>query len=155
MTHQLVTNTKRLHPGADATGARTLLKNLSGYDLILSGDNHQRFTLEHRGRRVVNPGSVFRTVADQVDHTPAVYLWSAEDNQLEKILLPTENDIILRDHLDQQEEKDRRIDDYIECMKNDYEVELDFEHNIREHIGLNEVDKKVESFIYACMEVEK
>jgi DNA repair exonuclease SbcCD nuclease subunit len=157
MIHQLVSGNKLPFPGAETTGGRALLKNLPGYDLILSGDNHQQFTLEHRTRWVVNPGSVFRTVADQVEHQPAVYLWSAMDNQLEKILLPTESDIILRDHLDQQEEKDKRIDDYIECMENDYEVELDFEHNIREHIRLNgdAISKELTNFIFSCMEVEK
>ncbi len=157
MIHQLISHIVHPFPGADAPTARGILGDLKGYDFILSGDNHQQFTLSHRSQLLVNPGSIFRTKADQIDHTPAVYLWSAEDNSFEKILLPVENDIITRDHLDQQEEKDQRIDDYIERMKSDYEIELSFENNMREHIRLNHktIDKELTNFIFSCMEVEK
>lgn len=155
MVHQLVSHVKQAFPGAKVSTARVLLKKLPGYDLILSGDNHQQFMLEHRTRRVVNPGSVFRTKADQIDHRPAVYLWSAEDNSIERIELPVDKDVISRAHLEQEEQKDKRIDDYIANMKVSYKIELSFKGNIYKHIEANDVDKALERFIYSCMEVEK
>jgi DNA repair exonuclease SbcCD nuclease subunit len=73
MIHQLVSGGTSPFPNAKAASVRSLLRKLPDYDLILSGDNHQRFTFEYNNRRVVNPGSVFRTKADQIDHKPAAY----------------------------------------------------------------------------------
>lgn len=154
MVHQLVSHVKQAYPGAKNSTARALLNSLPGYDLILSGDNHQQFTLEHRSRWVINPGSVFRTKADQIDHRPAVYLWSAEDNSIERIELPVDKDIITRAHLEQEEQKDKRIDDYIEHMSQNYKIELSFKDNIYKHIEANKIDKALERFIHSCMEVE-
>ena len=72
LTHQMVIKDKPYWPGQVTSSAKSLLKKFPDYKLILSGDNHQPFVVKHEGRLLVNPGSMMRTTADQIDHQPRV-----------------------------------------------------------------------------------
>lgn len=80
--------------------ASSVLRKLAGFDLVLTGDNHQSFVYEHEGRVLVNPGSMLRTTASQENHEPCIYLWDAKTNGIEKVLLPFEKGVISREHID-------------------------------------------------------
>jgi DNA repair exonuclease SbcCD nuclease subunit len=152
MIHQLVTNKKDPFPNANASKAEDLLDNLTGYDLILSGDNHKQFTFSKNGRHLINPGSMVRQDADQINHQPKFYLWYAEDNHFEPIDIPIDNTVVVRSHIEKQAEIDKRIDNYINSMDMDYEVKLDFRSNLETHIIQNNIKKEVSEFITQCLE---
>jgi DNA repair exonuclease SbcCD nuclease subunit len=152
MTHQMVIEDKPLWPGQiDPKGAQ-LLKKFPEYDLILSGDNHIPFTCEHKGRLLVNPGSMMRTQASQVNHKPRVYLWWAGKNKIKEIFLPIEKGVVSREHIEKEEDKDKRIEAYTERMKLDYEVGFSFEDNLRKHIEINDVRQEVIDKIWKVVE---
>jgi len=148
LIHELVTYTTQPFPDAEAEKARGLLAKLKGYDLIVSGDNHQQFTFHHRGRSVINPGSVFRTDARQKKHQPKAYLWYGEDNSFEEICIPIDPKVVIQDHLKQKEDKDKRIGAYIEKMNQNYDIKLDFKKNLNTHMRKNKVERNIKRVVW-------
>jgi len=152
MTHQMVIQDKPEWPGQVASSGKSLLKKFPDYKLILSGDNHKPFIVEHEGRLLVNPGSMMRTTADQINHEPRVYLWYAKENVIEVVYLPIEQGVIDRSHIDTKKEKDARIEAYTARLSERYEIGLSFEANLEEHFKTNRTRKPVKERIWEACE---
>jgi len=152
MIHQLITEAVDPFPGADAEIGHKLLSKLAGYDLIVSGDNHQQFVATSGDKLLINCGSMSRQRGDQTDHQPKFYLWFAEDNSYEEVIIPIDKSVVIRTHLETKKERENRIDAYIDAMEHDYEIKLDFKTNLDLHIKGNNVDKETEQFIWGCLE---
>jgi len=134
------------------TNAITLLRKYPDLDLIVSGDNHKPFIVEYEGRLLVNPGSMMRMTAAQIDHKPRVYLWYAEDNTVEPAYYPIEENVISREHIEIQEQRDERIDAFVSRINDDYEIGLSFEKNLEEFFLSNKIRKPVQDIIWEEME---
>ena len=152
MTHQMVIQDKPEWPGQVASSGKSLLKKFPDYKLILSGDNHKPFIVEYEGRLLVNPGSMMRTTADQINHEPRVYLWYAKENAVEVVYLPIEQGVIDRSHIDTKKEKDARIEAYTARLSERYEIGLSFEANLEEHFKTNRTRKPVKERIWEACE---
>jgi DNA repair exonuclease SbcCD nuclease subunit len=142
-------------PGCVDPEAGKLLRDTKGPDLILTGHNHKSFVVEHEGRLLVNPGSLMRMTADQIDHRPRVYLWYAEDNTVEPIYIPIDPDgvsPISRVHLDQIKEKDARIEAFIEKLNMDWSSEVSFRKNLEQFFANNKVSENVQNIIWKSLE---
>ena len=153
MTHQMVTKGKSEWPGQVASSAKSLLKKFPDYKLILSGDNHQPFVVKYEGRLLVNPGSMMRSTADQIDHRPRVYLWEAESNSVEAVYLPIEQDVIDRSHIDTKKEKDARIEAYTTRLSERYEVGLSYEENLKAYFEENRTRQPIKDRIWEACEI--
>jgi len=153
MTHQMVIEDKPYWPGQVASSAKLLLKKFPDYKLILSGDNHQPFVVEYEGRLLVNPGSMMRTTADQIDHRPRVYLWEANSNSVEAVYLPIEQDVIDRSHIDTKKEKDARIEAYTTRLSERYEVGLSYEENLKAYFDENRTRQPIKDRIWEACEI--
>lgn len=154
--HMAIIHTLVLSPdedewfGGKGDYARAILKKFPCYDLILTGHNHKSFVVEHEGRLLVNPGSMMRYAANQINHKPCIYLWF-DDNHIEEIFIPIEKDVISRAHLETQKKKDERIASFVEQVKTDYKMEFSFENNMDLFFLNNEVDKPVKEIINESM----
>jgi len=148
MAHQMVIENKPLWPGQKAPKGHQLLKKFPEYDIILTGDNHNAFTVEHEGRWLVNPGSMMRMTADQADHRPRVYLWWAEDNRIEPVYLPIEQDVISRTHIEIVEDRDRRMEAYMSRVREDTEVALSYEDNLERYFNRYRTIKPVKDKVW-------
>jgi DNA repair exonuclease SbcCD nuclease subunit len=153
MTHQMVIEDKPYWPGQVASSAKLLLKKFPDYKLILSGDNHQPFVVEYEGRLLVNPGSMMRTTADQIDHRPRVYLWEAKSNSVEAVYLPIEQGVIDRSHIDTKKEKDARIEAYTTRLSERYEVGLSYEENLKAYFDENRTRQPIKDRIWEACEI--
>jgi len=153
MTHQMVIKGKSEWPGQVTSSAKSLLKKFPDYKLILSGDNHQPFVVEYEGRLLVNPGSMMRTTADQIDHRPRVYLWEAKSNIVEAVYLPIEQGVIDRTHIDTKKEKDARIEAYTTRLSERYEVGLSYEENLKAYFEENRTRKPIQDRIWEACEI--
>jgi DNA repair exonuclease SbcCD nuclease subunit len=122
------------------------------YDLILLGHNHKPFVEEYNGRLLVNPGSLTRQNADQANYKPCVWLWYAETNTVVPVYLPIENDVVSRDHIEIQEQRENRIDAFISRLNTDWEASLSFEENLEIFEKENQVRKSVMDIIYKSLE---
>jgi len=152
IAHQMVIENRKLWPNQIAPEGHQLLKKFPEYDLILTGDNHQTFVAEYEGRKLVNPGSMMRMRTDQENHEPCVFLWDSNANEVEKILLPVEKDVINRDHIDRQQERNGRVDAYVSHLKKRHDIMLSYEDNMEGFFQTNRVRKRVKTKILEAME---
>lgn len=152
MTHQMIIENKILWPDQTAPKGHQILKKFSEYQLILSGDNHNAFTIEYEGRLLVNPGSIMRAFADQENHRPRVYLWYAETNEVEPIYLPIKKNVISRTHIDIAKERKNRNQAFIERVNNDVEIELSYEVNLENYFNKYRTEKLIKEKIWDSVE---
>lgn len=141
-------------PDCPSPSAIKILKKYPQFDLIITGDNHKPFVEEYEGRLLVNPGSLFRTTADQINHEPRVYLWYADTNTVKPVYLPIESGVISREHLEKSQERDNRIEAFISQLDNEWDAAISFEENMERFLQKNEIRQSVKDIIYKCMEEE-
>jgi len=133
--------------------ATKLLRKYPEYSLILTGHNHQSFVEEYEGRLLVNPGSLTRYKADQINHKPCVYLWYGENNKVEPVYLPIEQDVITREHIDRKDQRDERIDAFISRLDNEWEAAVSFEENMERFAQTNKIRKSVMDIVIKAIEM--
>ena len=137
----------------DYTANEILERYAEYFDLILTGDNHQRFiSMKNKSTILVNPGSVMRITADQADFQPRCFLYYAEDNTVKDIDFPIQKNVVTREHIEEKAQKDERIQAYIERMNKDFEMGLSFRRNLEIFFEENNVPKKVREIIWKAME---
>jgi DNA repair exonuclease SbcCD nuclease subunit len=155
VAHVMTYQGKKPWPGIEAEDSKTLLKRLSSYKLVVTGHNHKPFVEEHKGRLLVNPGSIMRMSADQIDHKLRVYLWYADTNTVEPVYLPIKQGVITREHIDSKEDRDERMDAFIKQLKDsDMEISLSFTNNMEAYLSKHKVRKGVKDKIAIAMEAD-
>jgi DNA repair exonuclease SbcCD nuclease subunit len=139
-------------PGCTALTAKEILAMYPDIRLIVTGDNHRTFVDEIEGRLLVNPGSLTRQDADQADHKPCVYLWYAATNDIKIVYLPCHEGVISREHIAKKEERDARIDEFVNRLSAQWQVGMSFEQNLDEFEKTNNISKDVMSIIRKAIE---
>lgn len=130
-----------------AMTAKAILKKYPQFDLIVTGDNHQTFVEEYKGRLLVNPGSLTRQTADQIDHKPCVFLWDAKTNKVEQVFLPIDENAVSREHIEKQEKRNERIDAFISSLNTDWESDVSFKTNLEKFYAKNKINNEVKELI--------
>jgi len=151
--HIMTYQGKKPWPGCVDPMAAKLLRKYPQYNLIVTGHNHQSFTETHEDRLLVNPGSLTRHKADQIEHRPCVYLWYAKINTVEPVYLPIEQGVISRDHIERTKERNDRIDAFISKLDDDWEAAVSFEENLKRFEDANNVRKSVMEIVYKAIEL--
>lgn len=147
-----LTYTVKPFPGAEGGMAEGLLRKYPQFDLIVTGDNHVSFTVEYEGRRLVNPGNVVRQTAAQIDFKPSIWLWSAETNNVSQIYLPMRQGVITRDHIIVKEQRNKRLEAFIERLDSDWDANLSFKENLERFKQVNDVRPQIMDIIYKSLE---
>jgi len=152
--HYGVYEDKPHYPGAEKSGgtAKSVMKKLNDFDLILSGDNHLSFSCKMGNQVLINPGSFLRTTASQIDHKPSVYLWYAETNEVERVYVPIESGVISREHIDQIVERDERIEAFLSKVNCDIEISISFKNNMKNYLASNEIVPSIKKLIWEVMQ---
>jgi len=149
--HKMVIDSP-LWPGQEAPQARTILRKHPGFKLILTGDNHKPFVEEFDGRLLVNPGSLMRMTADQIDHRPRVYLWREKDNELEEVFLDVVAGVVSRDHIQEvTETSDARMEAFVERFGASRDVGLSFQDNLQAFFDANSVPQAVQDKVWKAV----
>ena len=134
------------------TSAKSLLAKFPCYDLIVSGDNHQSFVEEHKGKLLVNPGSLMRTAIAQKNFKPKVYLWYAESNRIIEVFIPINKDVF-KPKEEIIELEDENTMKFIQTIRKDYDINISFNKNMERCLDKNpELHKRVKNRIYKAME---
>ncbi len=149
--HTMTYQKEKPYPGCEDPKAISILKKYPQYDLILTGHNHKSFHEEYHGRLLINPGSITRQKADQIDHHPVVYLWR-EDNSITLCPLPYTEDSISREHLEVIEQRDSRIEAFISRLDAEWEIGVSFEKNLEAYLRANKVKESISQIIYKAIE---
>ena len=150
--HKMNYQGKKPWPGCTDPPALGLLRKYPQYDIILTGDNHKTFVEEYQGRYLINPGSMMRMDADQVDHKPCVFLWYAIDNTIKQVFLPIQQNVISREHLEVKKERDARIDAFVSQLDGEWEGTISFEENLERFFQKNRTRHDTKSIIYKSLE---
>lgn len=152
--HRMVWTGRRPWPGCEAPSAVALLKRFLWADIILTGDNHLPFLIESQGRFLVNPGSMMRMTAAQVDHQPRVYIWDSETGKITPEYFPIRKGVVSREHIERAQERDERVEAYVEKLLSEVEIGLSFENNLTEFYRTNRTRRSVREAIGQAMEEE-
>ena len=161
--HKMVIRDVPLWPGQIADKSSAILRQYSNYQIICSGDNHQSFAIAEVDqishpdikpitmprRWLINPGSLMRMTAAQVDHKPHIYKW--EDRTLTPIPIPIEPDVLDLSELEAARDKDGRIQAFVERLSTEWETGLSFEKNIENYFQKNETSKEVQDLVWRCL----
>lgn len=150
--HVMTYQGKAPWPGCTDLSARQILEKYPQFDLILTGHNHKTFVEEMDGRLLVNPGSLTRQSADQEFHMPCVFLWDAEKNTVQPYYLPCERDVVSREHLEVQEQRESRISAFVEKLDGEWKAGIRFEDNMERAMAANEIKEPVKQIVWRAME---
>ena len=147
---------------SDAVTVNNLIKKYRDFDVILTGHNHVNFIRDINGsfnckkpRQIVstvlvNPGSLTRHKADQIDHEPSVYLLDTIERTIVNIPLDIEPDVISTEHIDIVTNQKLRIEKYIEALQNqqlEESLNIDFEDSIQKLIDLGDIDQLTKTYL--------
>lgn len=146
-----LTYIKAPFPGASGGMAAGLLRKYKNFNLLLTGDNHQQFTTSYKNRILVNPGSLTRQKAGE-NHHPSVFLYDAEKNHAFQYPLKINKNVISREHIDVVQERDERINAFVERLGSDWEAELDFPGNLKRLADANNIDQSIMNIVYKSLE---
>lgn len=150
--HVMTYKGNRPWPNCTDLSAREILEKYPQFDLIVTGHNHRPFTERLDGRLLVNPGTITRQEADQVDLKPRVYLYYAKQNKVVPVYLPIEEGVISREHIERIEKRDARIAAFVERLNTDWEMDVSFERNLERFEKENRVRKSVMGIVRKAIE---
>lgn len=142
----------RSFPGCKDPHALSMLRQMEGFQLIVVGHNHNQFAIEKNGRKLISPGSLTRTTADQADYKPCVFLWDAETNELEAVPVPIEEGVISREHIDAVDRKDERLDAFVSRLSGEMEIGLSFGDNLERYFSTHRVRQGVKDIVWEAAE---
>lgn len=130
--------------------ARSLLIK-SGFDLIVSGDNHMGFKTSSKGgnKTLINCGSLMRSRIDQMDHIPKVYIVDVETNDIEEIKVPIKTNAgVFEVQVEEEKERNLDLESFIEQISVEEDIKgLKYKVNVSEFIKEKKIDKNIEDFI--------
>ena len=153
VSHIMTYQGKTPYPGCTDTPAAGLLRKYKEYDLILTGHNHQQFVETHDGRLLVNPGCITRQESDEANFRPAVWLWYAESNTVEKHYLPIKKGVVQKpENVERVEERNARIDAFISKLNSEWDESINFEQNLERAITANQTPRNIVEIIYKAIE---
>lgn len=160
--HHMVIN-EPLWPGQAADKAKAILDKQKNFDLIVTGDNHQSFLFAESAskyysqpkRMLVNPGSIMRMTAVQVDHRPAVFRYDPVSRSIKQAdMLPIEQDVFFMDDIKRAKDENLHMTAFIDQLDEHVEIGLNFIHNLRQYLEANRVSDAVKEIINTAAEVK-
>ncbi len=140
-------------PGCKDPTAKELLQKLPQFDLIVTGHLHTSFVETMHNRILVNPGPITRQTADQEHLQPKVFLWYAETNSVEEVLIPIKKGVISREHIEYKEERNSRIIAFVERLNGEWDVDLSFEANLERFQKENNIRSSVMQIVRAAIDI--
>jgi DNA repair exonuclease SbcCD nuclease subunit len=150
LTHEMIVGDGALWYGQeDYIEAKDALKKWDGFDLIVSGDNHQSFHYMNKKRMLLNCGSLMRTSISQVDHKPVVWIYDSVTKTAECLEIPIDpiEEIMDLDLADTIKLNNKKLDEYNEYLSSDYSVELDFEKTVFNSVKINKVKGRTQAVV--------
>ena len=129
IVHTLCFKTEEDIPfGSNATHAQALLDKYPKYKYLFLGDNHTSFIYDDR---VFNPGCPIVQNAGMIEYKPSVYFVDTEEEVYEKVYTPDHTENLTSVHIEINNARKARLDDFITAIKKDKKLTLSFEDNLK------------------------
>ena len=148
VAHMMTWQGKTPWPGCTDPEADEVFDIFPEADLIITGHNHKTFTAKRGKRLLINPGSLLRHKADQIDHKPCVFLWNAETNTCKPHYLKIKKNVISREHIEIKKNKKAREEAFVEKLKDGWDITLSFRDNLEKSFQKNKISDKIKQLIY-------
>jgi DNA repair exonuclease SbcCD nuclease subunit len=147
-------------PGVNYIDATEFLKKHKGYDLILCGDIHEKFLIKYKGRFICNTGPMLRMEASKYmfKHKPCFFVLDTDKNEIKEVLIPVApaGNVLSRDHIDKQKQRQEEFDDFIDRVKDASGVSsVDFLENLQLIMKKNKTPLPVKKIVEKYMEGER
>lgn len=141
-------NLNSIPPNVKASTAADLLKEFPGAQYIFTGDYHRHFIIEKKGRYVINPGCLLRQSANEKEYEPQVVYVDTETNFICTHPIEDNTEMVTDEYLRDMEQRENRIDAFVELLKTKGSLTLDFIKNVEARIGEN---KQLETNVVSCI----
>ena len=150
LIHTMVIKKKKLWTDqTDFIKSNTLLNN-TGYDIIVSGDNHQGFMIKNKsGQLLFNCGSLMRTNIDQVTHKPRFYIYDTQTKNYTQYDIPIDapEDVFRLDKKMEKDAHDIELDDFTTALNVKFKNQFSFKNNLTTIIKKNDVHARSKAYI--------
>lgn len=144
---------KSLPPDVDALTAKDLLSEFSSAKYIFTGDYHHNFHYEKNGRHVINPGCLIRQASDMKNYQCGVYYVDTDKDVFEFIPIIDKEQFIDDSYILKQDERESRIEQFVDKLKDTKNVSLDFVNNVKNAVLENSFSPEMIDVIDELMEV--
>lgn len=154
MIHEMTFDANfRGFPGIEGYTPDQLREIFPDAKLILTGHNHMTLFDNASEPLVLNPGPMMRMTADKIGYEPAVWLWFAKDNSVKRVPIPIQSgiEVLTRAHIDEPEERDARMEVFVDRLRNDVEIGMSFKNNLTAYIKKNKIDSPVEKAVWEAV----
>lgn len=147
VTHRMVVKNKLWSAQTDFVYATELEK--TGFDLILSGDNHQKFQIG----KVINAGSVMRSTSAQIDHIPAIFkiwIWPDKYYEVEEIPIPIEpaEKVFNLEKVEREKKETKEMEQFANGLDSDFDIsDMKFWDIVQEIIKENPIDESTNEIL--------
>lgn len=158
--HSLISKSKLWDKQENFISAKTLLKKMPCYDLIISGDNHQSFIERYEERLLINPGAIMRMSISQIEHIPKIYLWYKEDNTVKEIKIPIKEgkEVFNLTKKSDEKESNEKLSAFVKSLNlTGEEIKLNFRENLKRTLKnpKNKISQPVKDKIFMALPEDK
>src|SRR5574344_6900 len=137
----------------DAVTAQELLDEYDNAKYICLGDNHHSFIYENKGRKVINSGCLMRRNSNFKDYKPII-VYVNEEEEICKSYSITDNEEFVDDsYILKQEEREQRIESFVDKLKDTKKVSLDFIDNVKKAMQANKLSEEMVLMLEELLEV--
>jgi len=149
----IIGNDKLWDAQKDYVTANNLLRKQKYFNVILSGDNHQSFITEHKGRYLFNCGSMMRSNVSQVNHKPFIIVFDTDNPAAyKKIFIPIElpEKVFDFSKVKLEKEQTESLNVFVEGLSEQKELKFTFMDNLLAYAKLNNISKEITDIILDC-----
>lgn len=126
-------------------------KNLKGWDVVVFGDNHKGFLIDHGPKPTVfNCGSLMRRKSDEANYHPQVGL-IYDDGSVEPHYLDCSNDLITKAVPVREYKDNMELKDFLDELSKLQDSQLDFEEAMKQVLEENKPSPAVRKLILEAM----
>ena len=140
-------------PNVDAVTAQDLLDEFDKAKYIFTGDNHHSFIYKKNGKIVINPGCLIRRNSDFKSYIPIIYYVDEKENVCESFEIIDNEDLIDDSYILQENERNERIESFVDKLKKTKGVSLDFIDNVQNEMKHNKFETELVQVVDELLEV--
>lgn len=137
----------------DCETPESLLEKFPNAKWIFTGDYHHNFHYEKNGRHVVNSGCLLRQASDMKNYQCGVYFVDTDENIVEFIPIIDNEDLIDDSYILQENERNERIESFVDKLKKTKGVSLDFIDNVQNEMKHNKFETELVQVVDELLEV--
>ena len=150
--HTLTIPSKDKPDYIDCETPESLLEKYPTAKWIFTGDYHKNFHYEKEGRHVINSGCLLRQASDFKDYQCGVYFVDTDENIVEFIPIIDKEDLIDDSYIMQENERNERIESFVDKLKNTENVSLDFIENAQKEMKRNHFESELTDVVNELLE---